>query len=76
MGFHGCIRAKVIVSQNISKERKHSWELAEKIVVLADQAQQLQLAQMVLQSALSDTESDPLPAQPQRKSWWNRIFRR
>lgn len=60
----------------LSKERQHSRELAEKIVVLADQAQQLQLAQMSPQSALPDTEPAPLPAQPQRKSWWNRIFRR
>ena len=66
----------VSLQEELSNERQHSRELAEKIVVLADQAQQLQLAQMAPQSALPDTEPAPLPAQPQRKGWWNRIFRR
>ena len=73
----------VSLQEELSNERQHSRELeveivqlAEKIVVLADQAQQLQLAQMAPQSALPDTEPAPLPAQPQRKSWWNQIFRR
>ena len=35
-----------VLQAELSKERQHSRELAEKIVVLADQAQKLQLAQM------------------------------
>lgn len=58
----------------LSAERQHSRELAEKIVVLADQSQKLQLAQMSQQ--LMDNGSGAADAaKPERsKSWWSRIF--
>lgn len=58
-------------------ERQHSRELAEKIAVLADQAQKLQIAQM--SSQLNATDPDPAASEPeqalhQSKNWWNRFF--
>lgn len=63
-----------VLQAELSKERQHSRELAEKIVVLADQAQKLQLAQMSQQ--LMDNGSGAAgAAEPKRsKSWWSRIF--
>lgn len=69
----------------LSKERQHSRELAERIVVLADQAQKLQLAQISPQliegaGCVADpveSESTPPPQQrkpEQKKRWWSRIF--
>lgn len=79
-----------------STERQHSRELAgrvaelsEKVVVLTDQAQKLQLAQMSPQlmdagggaADPAEPEPTPPPGQPQEppepeqpKSWWSRIF--
>lgn len=73
----------------LSKERQHSREQAEKIAILADQAQKLQLAQMSPQlmegggGAADPAEPEPTPPpgqsqQPQEpeqpKSWWSWIF--
>ena len=70
----------------LSKERQHSREQAEKIAVLADQAQKLQLAQMSPQlmdgggGAADLAEPEPIPSsrqtqQPEQpKSWWSRLF--
>lgn len=60
----------------LSKERQHSREQAERIAVLADQAQRLQLAQMQPQQI----EDCVAPAAPERqqpeppRSWWSRLF--
>lgn len=60
----------------LSKERQHSREQAEKIAVLADQAQRLQLAQMQPQQI----EDCVAPAEPERqqpeppRSWWSRFW--
>ena len=60
----------------LSKERQHSREQAERIAVLADQAQRLQLAQMQPQQI----EDCVAPAEPERqqpeppRSWWNRFW--
>lgn len=45
----------------LSKERQHSREQVERIAVLADQAQRLQLAQM---------QQQPEPP----RSWWSRFW--
>lgn len=70
----------------LSKERQHSREQAEKIAVLADQAQKLQLAQMSPQlmdegGAVADpVEPEPIssPKQTQQpeqpRSLWSRLF--
>lgn len=70
----------------LSKERQHSQKQAEKIAVLADQAQKLQLAQMSPQlmdgggGAADLAEPEPIPSsrqtqQPEQpKSWWSRLF--
>ena len=73
----------------LSKERQHSREQAEKIAILADQAQKLQLAQMSPQlmegggGVADPAEPEPTPPpgqsqQPQEpeqpKSWWSWIF--
>lgn len=60
----------------LSKERQHSREQAERIAVLADQAQRLQLAQMQQTSAFVCAA----PAEPERQqpeppwSWWSRFW--
>lgn len=60
----------------LSAERQHSRELAEKIVVLADQSQKLQLAQMS-QQLMDGSDGATGTAKPERsKSWWSRIFRK
>lgn len=67
----------------LSKERQHSREQAEKIAVLADQAQKLQLAQMSSQLIEGGGAADPAEPEPtpppqepeQPRSWWGRIFR-
>lgn len=77
-----------VLQAELSKERQHSREQAEKIAVLADQAQKLQLAQMSPQlmdegGAVADpVEPEPIsspkqiqqPEQP--RSWWSRLFRK
>lgn len=67
----------------LSTERQHSRELAgrvaelaERVVVLTDQAQKLQLAQISPKlmeggGGVADP-AEPEPEQP--KSWWSRIF--
>lgn len=70
----------------LSKERQHSRALAERVVVLADQAQRLQLAQMSPQfidegGAADLAETEPISQVQQSeleqpKNWWSRIFRR
>lgn len=65
----------------LSTERQHSRELAgrvaelaEKVVVLTDQAQKLQLAQMSPPLMEGDGgAADPAEPEPP-KSWWSRIF--
>ena len=60
----------------LTKERQHSKELAERIVVLADQAQKLQLAQMNPQISAEqkqETEPEPETATP-KKPWWKSLF--
>lgn len=57
----------------LSKERQHSREQAERIAVLADQAQRLQLAQMQPQQIESSADpAEPEPQQP--RSWWSKFF--
>ncbi len=62
----------------LSAERQHSREQAERIAVLADQAQRLQLAQMKPQQIEGNGDpADPEPQQPepgQPRSWWSRVF--
>lgn len=61
----------------LTKERQHSKELAEKIAVLADQAQKLQLAQMNPQiSAEQNQEAEKEPEQKEtiKKPWWKSLF--
>ena len=60
----------------LSAERQHSREQAEKIAVLADQAQQLQLAQMApLQLNQSGDSCDSrAPEEREKRSFWRRIF--
>lgn len=66
----------------LSKERQHSRELAERVVVLADQAQRLHLAQMSPQLVEGGGAADPAePISPvhqsepeQPKSWWSKFF--
>lgn len=63
----------------LSKERQHGREQAERIVVLADQAQRLQLAQMQPQQIEGGADLAELkPQQPepeQPRSWWSRFFK-
>ena len=64
----------------LSKERQHSREQAERIAVLADQAQRLQLAQMQPQQI--ESGADPEEPEPQKskigqsQSWWSCFFSR
>ena len=66
----------------LSAERQHSREQAERIAVLADQAQRLQLAQMSPQ--MIDGTKDPEGQDPHgeedpaaaKRSWWQSLFRR
>lgn len=66
----------------LSAERQHSREQAERIAVLADQAQRLQLAQMSPQ--MIDGTKDPERQDPHgeedpaaaKRSWWQSLFRR
>lgn len=66
----------VALQAELSKERQHSREQAERIAVLADQAQRLQLAQMQPQQ-IKDCVA---PAEPERqqpeppRSWWSRFW--
>ena len=65
----------------LSAERQHSREQAERIAVLADQAQRLQLAQMSPQ--MIDGTKDPEGQDPHgeedpvaaKRSWWQSLFR-
>lgn len=67
------------LQMELTKERQHSRELAEKIAVLADQAQKLQLTQMNPQLIDGSGVSDPVKPKStpseQPKSWWGWIFR-
>lgn len=60
----------------LTKERQHSKELAERIAVLADQAQKLQLAQMNPQiSAEQNQEAEPkTETETPKKPWWKSLF--
>lgn len=62
----------------LTKERQHSKELAERIAVLADQAQKLQLAQMNPQiPAEQNQEAEPEPeaeTETIKKPWWKSLF--
>ena len=61
----------------LSAERQHSRELAERIAVLADQSQKLQLAQMNPQlSAEQKQEAEKEPEQKEtiKKPWWKSLF--
>lgn len=66
----------VALQAELSKERQHSREQAERIAVLADQAQRLQLAQRQPQQI----EDCVAPAEPERqqpeppRSWWSRFW--
>lgn len=61
----------------LSTERQHSRELAERVVVLTDQAQKLQLAQMSPQ--LMDGgggAADPAEPEPEKKrGWFCKLFK-
>lgn len=57
------------LQKELSKEREHTREQSERIAVLADQAQKLQLAQMKPQ--LTDGELEP---QPDKQGLFKRIF--
>lgn len=56
----------------LSREREHSREQAEKIAVLADQAQKLQLAQMSPTFIEDDQEEkqQTVSKEMERKHWW------
>ena len=61
----------------LSKERQHSREQAEKIAMLADQAQHLQLAQMQQQIEGGTDSADKELQQSesgQSRSWWRWFF--
>ena len=64
----------------LSKERQHSQKQAEKIAVLADQAQKLQQLMDGGGGAADLAEPEPIPSsrqtqQPEQpKSWWSRLF--
>lgn len=62
------------LTAELVKEREHSREQSEKMVVLADQAQKLQLAQMKPQ--LTDGGADPQAETPlqEKPSFFYRIF--
>lgn len=66
----------VALQAELFKERQHSREQAERIAVLADQAQRLQLAQRQPQQI----EDCVAPAEPERqqpeppRSWWSRFW--
>lgn len=57
-----------ILQAELSAERQYSRDQAEKIAVLAEQAQKLQLAQM--KPKLMDVNEDSA-----RRSWWQNLFR-
>ena len=62
--------------EELAEERKHGREQAEKLAVLADQAQRLQLAQMHPElTAIGETSDEP---ELSRGSigWFQRLFRR
>lgn len=56
------------LTSELAKEREHSREQSEKIAVLADQSQQLQLAQLQQQKSI--------PVMVQKLSLWKRIFKK
>ena len=66
----------VNLQAELSAERQHSREQAEKLAVLADQSQQLQLAQMApLQLDQGGTSSSgEEPEGKEKRSIWRRIF--
>lgn len=55
----------------LAQERRHSREMSEQLARLADQAQQLQLAQMQPAQIGEGT-----PDQPIKKGWIDRVFKR
>ena len=62
--------------EELAEERKHGREQAEKLAVLVDQAQRLQLAQMHPElTAIGETRDEP---ELSRESigWFQRLFRR
>lgn len=64
------------MQQQLAEERRHSREQAEKLAVLADQAQRLQLAQMHQELTTGDeVKSEPEPIQA-NISLFQRLFRR
>lgn len=73
------------LQSELSKERQHSREQAEKIAVLADQAQRLQLAQMrdsqeslppITGSPVGEQQT-PAPTEPgEKQGFWKNIFRK
>lgn len=74
-----------ILQSELSKERQHSREQAEKIAVLADQAQRLQLAQMrdspeglpPISGEPVGKQQVPAPAElKQKKGFWKNIFKK
>lgn len=60
----------------LTKERQHSKELAERIAVLADQAQKLQLAQMNPQIPAEQNQEAEKEPEPEtiKKPWWKSLF--
>ena len=62
--------------EELEEERKHSREQAEKLAVLADQAQRLQLAQMHPELTTGgEAQSEPEPPQ-ENMGLFQRLFRR
>ena len=59
------------LQEELSRERQHSREQSEKIAVLADQSQKLQLAQM--QPQLEDSWDDKTDQEQQH--WWQRFWK-
>ena len=59
------------LQKELSKEREHSREQSEKMSILADQAQKLQLAQMKpqLTEGVADLQAE---APPKKKHWWQK----
>lgn len=62
---------KEALNQELAEERKHSREQSDKLAVLADQSQQLQLALLTTSSAPTALEEQNT-AKKTKRHWWQR----
>jgi uncharacterized coiled-coil protein SlyX len=58
----------------LAEERQHSRELSDKLAVIADQAQQLQLAQIATSSDVTPAIEDS-HSQTSKRHWWQKVKR-